>query len=84
MIKYCCRFDIEELFKQAEAAFKTLSIFAPKEKAEELGVHITTLNERLEVLHLSEKLIHQLRRQTEILKRPYMIPWMSNLLWKKA
>ena len=51
MIKYCCRFDIEDLFKQAEAAFKTLSIFAPKEKAEELGVHITTLNERLEVVH---------------------------------
>ena len=49
--KCCCRFDIEDLFKQAEAAFKTLSIFAPKEKAEELGVHITTLNERLEVAH---------------------------------
>ena len=49
MVKCCCRFDIEDLFKQAESAFKTLSIFAPKEKAEELGSHIKTLNERLEV-----------------------------------
>ena len=47
--KYCCRFDIEDLFKKAEAAFKTLAIFAPKEKAEELGAHITNLSERMEV-----------------------------------
>lgn len=58
--KCCCRFDIEDLFKQSDAAFKTLSIFAPKEKACELGVHINTLNERLEVAQL----INQLRRQT--------------------
>jgi len=44
------RFDIEDLFKKAEAAFKTLAIFAPKEKAEELGAHITNLSERMEVL----------------------------------
>jgi len=44
------RFDIEDLFKKAEAAFKTLAIFAPKEKAEELGAHIINLSERMEVL----------------------------------
>ena len=60
MVKCCCRFDIEDLFKQSDAAFKTLSIFAPKEKACELGVHINTLDERLEVAQL----INQLRRQT--------------------
>jgi len=54
------RFDIEDLFKQAETAFKTLSIFAPKEKAEELGVHITTLNERLEVLTKIDKFLAEL------------------------
>ena len=47
--KYCCRFDIEDLFKKAETAFKTLAIYAPKEKAEELGAHITNLSERMEV-----------------------------------
>ena len=47
--KYYCRFDIEDLFKKAEAAFKTLAIFAPKEKAEELGAHIANLSERMEV-----------------------------------
>ena len=46
-----CRFDIEELFKQTESAFKTLCVFAPKEKAEELDVHVVTLRNRLEVLH---------------------------------
>ena len=49
MVKCCCRFDIEDLFKKAEAAFKTLAIFAPKEKAEELGAHIANLSERMEV-----------------------------------
>lgn len=44
------RFDVEELFKQTEDAFKTLCIFAPKEKAEELEVHVVTLRNRLEVL----------------------------------
>jgi len=44
------RFDIEDLFKKAAAAFKTLAIFAPKEKAEELGAHIANLSERMEVL----------------------------------
>ena len=37
------------MFKKAEAAFKTLAIFAPKEKAEELGAHIANLSERMEV-----------------------------------
>jgi len=44
------RFDVEELFKQSEGAFKTLSVFSPKEKAEELEVHVVTLRNRLEVL----------------------------------
>jgi len=54
------RFDIEDLFKQSDAAFKTLSIFAPKEKACELGVHINTLNERLEVLTKIDKFLAEL------------------------
>jgi len=44
------RFDVEELFKLTEDAYKTLCIFAPKEKAEELNVHVVTLRNRLEVL----------------------------------
>ena len=44
------RFDIEELFKQTDLAFTILCRFAPKDKAEELGTHVVTLRERMEVL----------------------------------
>jgi len=45
------RFEIEELFNQTEASFKTLCIFAPEEKKKEMEGQVEALRVRLVVLN---------------------------------